>query len=118
MEWKLNRADKTPLYKQIADYIERGISSGEFPSDSKLPSERMLAKELQVNRSTIVAAYEELKSLGVVERKKEAERGSIQTYGVCRINEYRTGVGTLRMDRSYLMYHSFNKFERKHKKMT
>ena len=48
--------------KQIADYIERGISSGEFPSDSKLPSERMLAKELQVNRSTIVAAYEELKT--------------------------------------------------------
>ncbi len=70
MEWKPNRADKTPVYKQIADYIERGISSGEFPSDSKLPSERMLAKELQVNRSTIVAAYEELKSLGVVERQK------------------------------------------------
>ena len=50
MEWKPNRADKTPVYKQIADYIERGISSGEFPSDSKLPSERILAKELQVNR--------------------------------------------------------------------
>lgn len=32
MEWKPNRADKTPVYKQIADYIERGISSGEFPS--------------------------------------------------------------------------------------
>ena len=116
MEWKPNRADKTPVYKQIADYIERGISSGEFPSDSKLPSERMLAKELQVNRSTIVAAYEELKSLGVVERQREAEHGSIQTYGVSHINEYRTGVGTWRMDRSYLTYHSFNKFERKHKR--
>ena len=22
MEWKPNRADKTPVYKQIADYIE------------------------------------------------------------------------------------------------
>ena len=31
MEWKPNRADKTPVYKQIADYIERGISSGELP---------------------------------------------------------------------------------------
>lgn len=117
MEWKPNRADKTPVYKQIADYIERGISSGELPSDSKLPSERMLAKELQVNRSTIVGAYEELKSLGVVERQREAEHGSIRTYGVSHINEYRTGVGTWRMDRSYLTYHSFNKFERKHKKM-
>lgn len=70
MEWKLNRADKIPVYKQIADYIERGISTGEFPSDRKLPSERMLAQKLQVNRSTVVAAYEELKSLGVVERQK------------------------------------------------
>ena len=58
----------------------------------------MLAKELQVNRSTIVGAYEELKSLGVVERQREAEHGSIRTYGVSHINEYRTGVGTWRMD--------------------
>ena len=70
MEWQPNREDKIPVYKQIADYIERGISTGEFPSDRKLPSERMLAENLQVNRSTVVAAYEELKSLGVVERKK------------------------------------------------
>ncbi len=83
MEWKPNRADKTPVYKQIAGYIERGISSGEFPSDSKLPSERMLAKELQVNRSTIVAAYEELKSLGVVERQKgSGTRVNIDIWGV------------------------------------
>ncbi|WP_144512870.1 PLP-dependent aminotransferase family protein [Bacillus mycoides] len=70
MKWQPNREDKIPVYKQIADYIERGISTGEFPSDRKLPSERMLAQNLQVNRSTVVAAYEELKSLGVVERKK------------------------------------------------
>ncbi len=46
MEWKPNRADKTPVYKQIAGYIERGISSGEFPSDSKLPSERYVSKRI------------------------------------------------------------------------
>ncbi|MFP3123096.1 PLP-dependent aminotransferase family protein [Ectobacillus funiculus] len=70
MEWKPNRSDKKPIYKQIADYIEQGISSGEFPPDSVLPSERALANELQVNRSTVVAAYEELQALGVVERRK------------------------------------------------
>ena len=25
MEWKPNRADKTPVYKQIADYIEEAF---------------------------------------------------------------------------------------------
>ncbi|MEY8347303.1 PLP-dependent aminotransferase family protein [Bacillus cereus] len=85
MEWRPNRADKTPIYKQIADYIERGISSGEFSSDSMLPSERTLAKELQVNRSTVVAAYEELKSLGVVERTKgSGTRVNTDIWGVAR----------------------------------
>ncbi|TGU97339.1 GntR family transcriptional regulator, partial [Mesorhizobium sp. M00.F.Ca.ET.186.01.1.1] len=49
-----------PLYKQIAEQIEQRISSGEFGPGSSLPSERSLAKELGVNRSTIVAVYDEL----------------------------------------------------------
>ncbi|MEH7075843.1 PLP-dependent aminotransferase family protein [Neobacillus drentensis] len=69
MEWKPNRADKKPIYKQIADYIEQAISTGIYTSQM-LPSERTLAEELQVNRSTVIAAYEELQSLGIVERKK------------------------------------------------
>ncbi|WP_040981005.1 PLP-dependent aminotransferase family protein [Oceanobacillus jeddahense] len=70
MHFKLNRSIKTPLYKQIAAYIENGISTGEFSPDNPLPSERHLAKELQVNRSTVVAAYDELQSIGLVERRK------------------------------------------------
>ncbi|MFC0270822.1 PLP-dependent aminotransferase family protein [Metabacillus herbersteinensis] len=70
MNWKPNREDKKPIYKQIADYIEQGISSGEFVPDSILPSERKLADILEVNRSTVVAAYEVLQSLGLVERVK------------------------------------------------
>ncbi|OAK70118.1 PLP-dependent aminotransferase family protein [Lederbergia galactosidilytica] len=70
MDWQLDRNLKKPLYKQIADFIEQGISTGMFQPESMLPSERILAKELGVNRSTIVAAYDELQSLGIVERKK------------------------------------------------
>lgn len=83
MEWKPDRANKKPVYKQIADYIEYGISSGEFSPNSMLPSERTLAKELQVNRSTIVSAYQELQSLGVVERKKgSGTRVSTDIWGI------------------------------------
>ncbi|WP_175638411.1 MocR-like pyridoxine biosynthesis transcription factor PdxR [Metabacillus schmidteae] len=83
MEWKPDRTDKMPIYKQIANYIEQGISSGIFPPDSLLPSERTLAKELQVNRSTVVAAYEELQSLGIVSRRKgSGTRVSTDIWGV------------------------------------
>lgn len=83
MEWKPDRTTKKPIYKQIADYIEQGISSGIFSPDSMLPSERALAQELQVNRSTVVAAYEELQSLGIVERKKgSGTRISTDIWGI------------------------------------
>ncbi|OMP68366.1 MocR-like pyridoxine biosynthesis transcription factor PdxR [Domibacillus epiphyticus] len=83
MEWRPDRTAKKAVYKQIADYIEQGISTGLYSSESALPSERLLAKELGVNRSTVVAAYEELKSLGIVERKKgSGTRISTDIWGI------------------------------------
>jgi len=70
VDWRPDRTNKRPIYKQIAAYIEQGISTGQFSPETMLPSERALAEELQVNRSTVVAAYEELQSMGIVERKK------------------------------------------------
>ncbi|MEW9577362.1 PLP-dependent aminotransferase family protein [Bacillus toyonensis] len=67
--WKPNRQSSQPLYMQIADEIKSRISYGEFPPGSILPSERKLAKELEVNRSTVVLAYSELRSLGIVESR-------------------------------------------------
>ncbi|MDV2884730.1 PLP-dependent aminotransferase family protein [Alkalihalophilus pseudofirmus] len=83
MDWKPDRNVKKPIYKQIVEYIEQGISSGLFPGDSLLPSERALAKELNVNRSTVVSAYEELQSLGIVDRKKgSGTRVSTDIWGI------------------------------------
>lgn len=70
MKWKPDRKKKTPIYKQIAGYIENGITDGTFPLDKPLPSERTLSQALGVNRSTIVSAYAELEANGLVERKK------------------------------------------------
>ncbi|ARK32324.1 MocR-like pyridoxine biosynthesis transcription factor PdxR [Halalkalibacter krulwichiae] len=70
MEWKPSREDKKPLYQQIAEYFERQISSGNLPPSSTLPSERALATKYSVNRSTIVAAYDELQAMGLVNRVK------------------------------------------------
>lgn len=70
MDWNLDRKAKKPFYRQIAEYIENGIADGTFPPDKPLPSERYLARELNVNRSTVVAAYDELESNGLVQRNR------------------------------------------------
>ncbi len=70
MEWKPDKSLQTPVYRQIADYFETRIGNGEYPSGSSLPSERGLAALLDVNRSTIVAAYDQLNALGLVQRIK------------------------------------------------
>ncbi|MBU7317165.1 PLP-dependent aminotransferase family protein [Paenibacillus oleatilyticus] len=64
-----DRHSTQPLYQQIADDIERRISYGEFPPGSLLPSERKLAEQLGVNRSTVILAYAELRALGIVESR-------------------------------------------------
>ncbi|MBM4763315.1 PLP-dependent aminotransferase family protein [Bacillus sp. B15-48] len=70
MDWKPNRKLKKPIYKQLAEYIENGIANGTFPLDKPLPSERYLASELSINRSTVVAAFDELEANGLIERKR------------------------------------------------
>ena len=57
-----------PYYRQIANYIEDCIAKGIYPVGMKLHTERELASILNVNRSTIHAAYEELRAKGLVER--------------------------------------------------
>jgi GntR family transcriptional regulator, regulator for abcA and norABC len=70
MEFILDRSIKKPMYRQIAEQIENGIISGELSQDQPLPSERELAKKLQINRSTVVTAYDELEANGLIVRKK------------------------------------------------
>ncbi|MBY0122026.1 PLP-dependent aminotransferase family protein [Bacillus sp. S/N-304-OC-R1] len=70
MDWKPDRQAAKAIYKQLAEYIENGIANGIFPSDKPLPSERYLAKEFNINRSTVAAAYAELESSGLIQRNR------------------------------------------------
>lgn len=68
-DWKPNKSSPIPIHKQITDYIKEKISNGEWTVGYRLPPQRTLAKELGVNRSTIVNAYDELIADGLIEGK-------------------------------------------------
>ena len=55
------------LYEQIYEYIKNEISAGKLPRGQKLPSARSLAEYLQISRSTVDLAYEQLLSEGYLE---------------------------------------------------
>src|SRR5205823_6079719 len=57
-----------PLYRQICDGLREAILSGELAEGTRLPTERALAQELGLNRTTVMNAYNELASEGLVER--------------------------------------------------
>ncbi len=58
---------KIPLYEQIYNYVKENIQNGKLSSKEKLPSTRTLARHLEVSRSTIELAYEQLMSEGYIE---------------------------------------------------
>lgn len=57
------------LFKKVTQLIESYIEQGVLVAGERLPSERNLAKELQVNRSTIVHALDILTERGILVRK-------------------------------------------------
>jgi GntR family transcriptional regulator of abcA and norABC len=69
IDWKPNKSSPVPLHKQITDFIKEKISNGEWTIGYKLPPQRTLAKALEVNRSTVVTAYDELTAEGLIEGK-------------------------------------------------
>ncbi len=68
--WLLERDGMIPLYRQIEQQLRQRISNGEWPVGTRLPSQRKLAEQLGVNRSTITQALDELASWGMVEGNK------------------------------------------------
>ena len=75
------------LYEQIYEYIADEIREGKLLAGEKLPSTRSLADYLQVARSTVELAYDQLASEGYIE--SVPYRG----YYICRVEElYRIGT--------------------------
>ena len=66
IDWQPARHTALPLYRQIYLYIQGKIQSGQWTNGTRLPPQRMLAREFQVNRSTLLPALDELRADGYI----------------------------------------------------
>ena len=57
-----------PIYRQLTDMIRAKVSSGELPEGTRMPTVRDMAEMLSVAQGTVKRAYDELESLGVIEK--------------------------------------------------
>lgn len=63
---KMEPGGSTPLYRQIHQTVAALIRGGEIPVGTRLPSTREVAARLGVTRATVMEAYAELESDGLV----------------------------------------------------
>ncbi len=68
----ISQGDGLPMYAQLIQQIKALIASGRLSADEELPSVRQLANQLVLNPNTIVRAYRELESDGLIYKKRGA----------------------------------------------
>ena len=66
----INQSDGTPMYFQLVRQIKHLIATGRMWPGDELPSVRALAQQLLVNPNTVVRAYRELESAGLIFTKR------------------------------------------------
>jgi len=62
-------SNKLPLYEQIAEIIEKRITSEEYENGCRLPSEQQLCEELGVSRTILREALKLLKERGLIDTR-------------------------------------------------
>ena len=70
MYFALPADDPRPVYRQIADEIQRCVAVGVMRPEETLPAARALAADLKVNINTVQQAYRVLASEGTVYIKR------------------------------------------------
>jgi 2-aminoadipate transaminase len=63
---KFKEASSQPLYSQLLEMLENAIECGELAIGTRLPSERALAEQLKISRTTVMSAYRELEARGLI----------------------------------------------------
>src|SRR6201985_623225 len=66
MEFQIDPTTRVPIYRQLMDQIRLVVRRGRMEPGSRLPSVRVLSRELVVNPNTIARVYTELERDGIL----------------------------------------------------
>ena len=69
MNISIDKSSSLPIYRQIHRQIREIILAGDLPTGFRLPPERRLAEAVGVTRTTVINAYDLLKSEGLVDAR-------------------------------------------------
>jgi GntR family transcriptional regulator len=70
MEFQCDPTSRVPIYRQLMDQIRQAVARGRLRAGSRLPSVRVLSRELVVNPNTVARAYTELEREGVLNTRQ------------------------------------------------
>jgi GntR family transcriptional regulator len=74
---RIDTASDAPLFAQVANAVREGVAKGELRPGDRLPPARELASGLGVNVHTVLHAYQDLRSEGLVDLRRG--RGAVIT---------------------------------------
>jgi GntR family transcriptional regulator len=66
MQFQIDIASRTPIYRQLAGQIREAIARGRLRTEERLPSVRDLSRQLVINPNTVARVYTELEREGVL----------------------------------------------------
>ena len=72
MNIQISLKDGVPIYRQIVNQVKYMVASGQLTSGMEVPPIRVLAEQLLVTPNTVVKAYRELETEGVVYKRRGA----------------------------------------------
>jgi len=70
MFFELNFKSGKPSYRQIIEQVKYALATGALRPGDQLPSIRVLAEQLRLNRNTVAKAYGELEHEGAVQTEQ------------------------------------------------
>ena len=107
MDITINVSDGVPIYRQIVNQVKYLVASGLLQPGEELPPIRTLALQLKVTPNTIVKAYDDLETAGIVHKRQGS--GTYVSEGRLRLpNRERQRIIEQRIDALLAEAHQLN----------
>ncbi|MGL6289491.1 MAG: GntR family transcriptional regulator [Silanimonas sp.] len=71
-QWVVETGSAVPIYRQIAEQVQRFVAAGQLQVGERLPSVRAMAARFGINPMTVSRAYAQLAGDGVLLRRRGA----------------------------------------------